>query len=388
MVQRCFPSCVDLPFLLWNTPGSLCWYTGVRGEVASCLPGGQRLWGCLGLPSAAPWAPLLWISAAGVGGWVWPRLQFSHKIQIPVYLPTVSAFSILLSPICGWAFLPFMEVKSSWWDMVLRREESPVLKGTVRWLNPVRHVSMMLLGWFNLFLIPELYQSLTGYFAQCCFLLRGLTLHWQALAHFVRQQQGMFLPTGLRLCEGDEYEPNWTFESMLQLCIWYRAMWHEGSEYCSPWNALVGTSSAGTSSAAWALGKAVQCTVLHVTHLCSGRGEQEATWWFSLSSSLFVSTCGCLYLPWEASCNPACMSRHTPLLNYFPLSKNCLWACSVSSVFHRRVVGGRWSLGWKNVPCMLAVIVRGMCVHFKILGKNPVVHLDFKVNSFHSIRLI
>lgn len=182
----------------------------------------------------------------------------------------------------------------------------------------------------------------------------------------------MILPTGLCLCEGDEYEPNWTFENMLQLWIWYRAMWHEGSEYCCPWVALVGTSSAGTSSAARALGKAVQCTVLYVTLSCLGRGEQEAAWWFSLSSSLFVSTCGCLYLPWEASCNPACMSRHTPLLNYFPLSKNCLWACSVSSVFHRRVVGRKIVTGMEECPrCASCKNSERYVCAFQNIGQTP-----------------
>lgn len=49
MVQRCFPSCVDLPLLLWNTPGSLCWYTGVRGEAARGCQVGRgcgAAWGC------------------------------------------------------------------------------------------------------------------------------------------------------------------------------------------------------------------------------------------------------------------------------------------------------------------------------------------------------
>lgn len=71
---------------------------------------------------------------------------------------------------------------------------------------------------------------------------------------------------------------------------------------------------------AWALGGAVQCTMPYVTYSCSG--GQEATWCFSPSPSLFVSTNGCLCLPWEAGCNPVCMSRHIPLLNYFQLSRN------------------------------------------------------------------
>lgn len=76
LVQRRFPSCVDLPLLSENIPAPLCW-DGLSP------PGWAEH---LRVPWAALGASLLWARAVCMlGEGEWPRAQLSHRIQIPVF---------------------------------------------------------------------------------------------------------------------------------------------------------------------------------------------------------------------------------------------------------------------------------------------------------------
>lgn len=191
----------------------------------------------------------------------------------------------------------------------------------------------------------------------------------------------MFLPTGLCLCEGDECEQNpdiWEHASALCL-IWSHVAWGQ-------WVLLSLGCPCGYQLCSTSLGRSSVVHHAGCNTLVLWGGKR-----FSLSPCLFVSTCHHLYPPWEAGCNPACISRHTPCWTTFPSQK--IVCEHVASLYLPTGVlwGGRSSLEWKSVPCVIAVgIVRGLCVYvnFKILEKkSPVVHLGFKVNSSDSIRL-